>query len=233
MNPGSDAAGQVVRMSLDGIEVAARVTGAGAKHTALIIAATLKENQKTMGKARLTSMLKSGKELKVYTIDGSQLKTFTREARRYGVLYCVLKPDIKDISNSDIDIMVKAEDASKISRILERMTLVTEAATVNPQEARLDRSPLSSPSFEGGQERASERRRKMRSTISRNKPSLLAKLRELDKAEQIRDAERAKSRGAETMWNSAIAMAIGGSKTLSQSKDLHLDKAISRKEMDR
>ena len=63
MNPGGDAAEQVVRLSLEGVEVAAKITGNGAKNIALLLYATLKQEQKTKGKARLTSMLKSGKEL--------------------------------------------------------------------------------------------------------------------------------------------------------------------------
>lgn len=216
MNPGSEAAEQVVRMSLDGIEVAARVTGTGAKHTALIIAATLKESQKTKGKARLASMLKSGKELKVYTLDESQLKTFTQEARRYGVLYCVLKGDGKTVPSKEVDVLVKAEDASKISRILERMTLIKEAATVNPSQGREERSPLSLPNFERSQKRASERERQMSSEY-RNKPSLLAKLRGFEVQAEKRKEERAKSRTVETMWTNEIAKAVGSS-ARSQSK---------------
>ncbi len=67
MNPGGDAAEQVVRLSLEGVEVAAKISGNGAKNIALLLYATLKQEQKTKGKARLTSMLKSGKE-KVYPI---------------------------------------------------------------------------------------------------------------------------------------------------------------------
>ena len=91
MNPGGDAAEQVVRLSLEGVEVAAKISGAGAKNIALLLYATLKQEQKTKGKARLTSMLKSGKELKVYTITNKDLAKFSQEAKRYGVLYCVLK----------------------------------------------------------------------------------------------------------------------------------------------
>ena len=68
MNPGGDAAEQVVRLSLEGVEVAAKISGNGAKNIALLLYATLKQEQKTKGKARLTSMLKSGKELKYITI---------------------------------------------------------------------------------------------------------------------------------------------------------------------
>ena len=56
MNTGGDAAEQIVRMSLEGFEVAAKLTGAGAKNIAVLLYSILKEEQKTKGKARLTSI---------------------------------------------------------------------------------------------------------------------------------------------------------------------------------
>lgn len=90
MNTGGEAAEQIVRMSLEGFEVAAKITGAGAKNIAILLYSILKEEKKTKGKARLTSMLRSGKELKVFTVKNGDLKKFTQEAKKYGVLYCVL-----------------------------------------------------------------------------------------------------------------------------------------------
>ena len=125
MNPGGDAAEQVVRLSLEGVEVAARISGNGAKNIALLLYATLKQEQKTKGKARLTNMLKSGKELKVYTITQKDLAKFSQEAKRYGVLYCVLKDRKNTDPNAAVDIIARAEDASKIQRITERFRLAT------------------------------------------------------------------------------------------------------------
>ena len=53
MNPGGDAAEQVVRLSLEGVEVAARISGNGAKNIALLLYAALKEEQKTKGKTAI------------------------------------------------------------------------------------------------------------------------------------------------------------------------------------
>ena len=125
MNPGGDAAEQVVRLSLEGVEVAAKISGNGAKNIALLLYATLKQEQKTKGKARLTSMLKSGKELKVYTITQKDLPKFSQEAKRYGVLYCVLKDRNNKDQNAAVDVIARAEDASKIQRITERFKLAT------------------------------------------------------------------------------------------------------------
>ena len=60
MNNGGDAAEQIVRMSLEGVEVAARISGNGAKNIAILLAAVLKEEKKTIGKARITNMMLSG-----------------------------------------------------------------------------------------------------------------------------------------------------------------------------
>ena len=125
MNPGGDAAEQVVRLSLEGVEVAAKISGSGAKNLALLMYAVLKEEKKTKGKARLTNMLKSGKELKVYTITSKDLPKFSQEAKRYGVLYCVLKDRNNKDPNAAVDVIARAEDASKIQRITERFKLTT------------------------------------------------------------------------------------------------------------
>jgi len=69
MNVSSDAAEQIVRMSLEGMEVVLKISGQGAKLATVRLAAALKEEEKTRGRSRITSMLKSGKPLKVYLSD--------------------------------------------------------------------------------------------------------------------------------------------------------------------
>ena len=121
MSYSGDAAEQVVRMLLETGEVAVRLAGEGAKQIAILLYAVLREQKKTKGKARLTNMLRSGKELKVFAVKDSDLQLFCREAKKYGVLYCVLKD--RDATDGLTDIMVRAEDASKINRIFERFDL--------------------------------------------------------------------------------------------------------------
>lgn len=125
MNTGGEVAEQIVRMSLEGFEVAARITGAGAKNIAILLYSILKEEKKTKGKARLSSMLRSGKELKVFTVKNGDLNKFTQEAKKYGVLYCVLADRKNKDPNAEVDVIARAEDASKISRIVERFNLAS------------------------------------------------------------------------------------------------------------
>lgn len=126
MNHSGDVAEQIVKMSLEGFEIAAKITGSGAKNIAVMLYSILKnqDKNKIKGRARLTSMLRSGKELKVFTVSEENLKQFTLEAKRYGIVYCALRG--KNVSNDGlVDVMVRAEDASKINRIVERFKLAT------------------------------------------------------------------------------------------------------------
>ena len=140
MNTGGEAAEQIVRMSLEGFEVAAKITGAGAKNIAILLYSILKEEKKTKGKARLTNMLRSGKELKVFTVKRGDLQKFTQEAKKYGVLYCVLADRKNKDPNAEVDVIARAEDASKISRIVERFHLasVDTASIVTEAEKSKD-----------------------------------------------------------------------------------------------
>lgn len=122
MMHGADAAEQMVRMSLAGMEVALRISGAGAKNLAVLLAAVLREEQKTKGKTRLTNLIKSGKELTVFTIPEEDLSLFKREAKRYGVLYCDIK-EKECLENQTVDIIARAEDAPKINRIIEKFQM--------------------------------------------------------------------------------------------------------------
>ena len=93
MNASGDAAEQIIRFSLEGAEIALKITGAAAKNIAAMIYAIVKnrDNTKTKGRQRLSAMLKSGKELQVFTLRQQDLKQFTQEAKRYGVVYCALR----------------------------------------------------------------------------------------------------------------------------------------------
>ena len=141
MTNGGDAAEQVVRLSLEGFEVAAKLSGAAAKNIAVLLVSVLKQEQKTKGKARLTNMIKSGKELKVFSIPNKDLKKFTEQAKRYGVLYCVLRDKNTKGDNVPIDIIARAEDASKIQRIVERFELgkVDKAAIVTESQKAVEK----------------------------------------------------------------------------------------------
>ena len=132
MNSSSDAAESIVRMSLQGTEFALRITGSLTKNCIAGLYALSKDQKKSKGKTTLNKMLKSGKELKIFTIKQEDLKLFGQEAKRYGVLFTALF----DKKNPDgkVDIMCRAEDAAKINRIVNRFKLVTyDEATIKSE----------------------------------------------------------------------------------------------------
>ena len=134
MNTSGDAAESVVRMSLQGTEVALKLTGSAAKNIAALLYAIYKDKKQTKGKTTLTNMLKSGKELKVFTVKKDDLKTFQQQAKQYGVLYTALINKNNKNFDGMVDIMVRAEDASKINRIVKRFDLGTyDGATIKSE----------------------------------------------------------------------------------------------------
>ena len=90
MSVSGDSAEQVVRLSLEGFEVIAKLTGSGAKNIAALLYTIMKDQKQTKGKTRINNMLKSGKSLKIFSVKQEDLKTFTQEAKRYGILYTAL-----------------------------------------------------------------------------------------------------------------------------------------------
>ena len=127
MNTSADAADQVVRMSLNGAEVALKVTGTGAKQAVVLITKTIKsavnESHKTKGSVRLINLMCSGKKLDVTEVADTDLKAFCTEAKKYGILYTVLKD--RDANDGKTEIMYKSEDKEKLGRIFKKFGMST------------------------------------------------------------------------------------------------------------
>ncbi len=136
MNASGDAAEQIVRMSLQGVEFVGKMSLNGAEKLIKIILSELKAPKRTKGRASLTTMLKSNKPIKVFELKDEDLKKFCQEAKKYGVMYHVLKD--RDKNDGKCDIMVRAEDSSKVNRIFQRFNLgANNKATIR---ATLDKS---------------------------------------------------------------------------------------------
>ena len=136
MDTSGQAAEQIVRYSIEGMEYTLKLAGKGAEHLAAMLMALNRAEQKTRGHTTLRALLKSGKELTVFSIPPDRLKEFAQEAKRYGVLYCALK----DKAPSAVtDIMVRAEDAAKLSRIVERLGLGTVSQTAQAEVEPIDK----------------------------------------------------------------------------------------------
>ena len=132
MMNGSDAADQIVRYTLEGTEVALKLSGLAAKSVATYITAVMKDSKKTRGKTRITRMLREGKPMKIFQIPTKQLRMFATDAKRYGVLFAAVVD--KNNSAQETDVMVFSKDAAKINRILDRLSLaVVDAGAIETE----------------------------------------------------------------------------------------------------
>ena len=131
---GYDASDQVVRYSMEGMEILLRITGTAAKHAAAFLYAALRDQKKTRGKTTITRMLRENKPLKFFQLPVEQLKEFATQTRKYGLLYVAI---MNKGNASHADIMVMAQDAPKINRIMDNIKLaVVDAGTVETQILR-------------------------------------------------------------------------------------------------
>ena len=117
------AAEQIVRMSLEGAEVALKITGAAAKNIAAALYTVLKDQKKTKGKARIETMLRQQRPMTIYTVKKEDCPEFARQAKSYGILYAPIP--IKK-GDDTIDILVFEDDAGRANRIVEKFKLVAE-----------------------------------------------------------------------------------------------------------
>ena len=128
MNHAGDAAEQVVRMSLEGAEVALKITGVAAKNLAAALYTILKDQKKTKGKARIEAMLREKRPLKVYTLKKEDCPEFARQAKGYGILYAPIPVRKGD---DTIDILVFEDDAARANRIVDKFNLtVVDTASI-------------------------------------------------------------------------------------------------------
>lgn len=124
MNTSGDAAESIVRLSMEGIEAALRITGSGAKGLAMVIIALLQSNDsvRNKGRTRLKTMLKSGKPTAVFAVKNDDLETFMASAKKYGILYAVVRAP-GGMDHDVTDVIVKSEDAGRVNRLVEKFDL--------------------------------------------------------------------------------------------------------------
>lgn len=134
----TDAPDQVLRLSLEGAEFALKISGAAAKNIAAALYAVLKDQKRTKGKARITTMLRQQRPMTIYTIKKEDCPAFAKQARGYGVLYAPIPVKKGD---DTVDVMVFQDDAARVNRIVERLELtVLDTASIRSElEPSLER----------------------------------------------------------------------------------------------
>ena len=138
----TDAPDQVLRLSMEGAEFALKISGAAAKNIAAALYAVLKDQKRTKGKARITTMLRQQRPVTIYTIKKEDCPAFAKQAKGYGVLYTPIP--VKKVDDT-VDVMVFQDDAARVNRIVERLELtVLDTASIENdiQQGREDMAPF-------------------------------------------------------------------------------------------
>ena len=135
MNYGSEPADQVVRYTLEGAEVALKLSGLAAKNFAVFAYAVLKDQKKTKGKTRLVRMLKEQRPLKFFTVPSGQMREFAQEAKKRGLLFVPIR---NKQNPGEIELVVFADDAAKVNRVMDRLNL--DFVKSQAGEAQVDKS---------------------------------------------------------------------------------------------
>ena len=167
MNYGADAADQIARYSLDGVEHTLRISGTVAKNLAIFIAAVMKDQKKTRGRTRMERMLRERKPMKFFSVPKDRLREFAQEAKSKGLLYVI----IRDKKHPDLsEIMVFAEDAAKVNRVLDNMQL--DYVKAESAQEVFDGTPSRSQKEQGEPAKAADRQAEMGQTVDGKKGSL-------------------------------------------------------------
>ena len=162
MTNGGDAAEMLVRLYLEGFEEVVKLSGKGIKELVPLLASTLKQESKSKGKARLTQMIKSGSPLKVFTFKNKDLKKFTEQAKRYGVLYTVLR----DKNSKDPRTLMVGVKKTSVSRKVQRAFRFLSLLTT-PEPTAHRAFPITSKRFSTFHRQTADASLLLRSTVIR------------------------------------------------------------------
>lgn len=113
-----DAADEMVRMVLNGTEVAIKLTGSAAKNLAALLVAWSKNEKKVYGKTTMMKLLKSGEPLQVLSMTKEQYSKFKGMAKKK-VLYAPFLN--KKRGDNKLDVVISEKSLPMVNYILKKI----------------------------------------------------------------------------------------------------------------
>lgn len=113
-----DAADEMVRMVLNGTEVAIKLTGSAAKNLAALLVAWSKNEKKVYGKTTMMKLLKSGEPLQVLSMTKEQYSKFKGMAKKK-VLYAPFLN--KKRGDNKLDVVISEKSLPMVNHILKKI----------------------------------------------------------------------------------------------------------------
>ena len=128
----------------------------------------MKDQKKTRGRTRMERMLRERKPMKFFSVPKDRLREFAQEAKSKGLLYVI----IRDKKHPDLsEIMVFAEDAAKVNRVLDNMQI--DYAKAESAQAVFDGEPSRSQKEQGEPAKTADEQAEKEQTVDGEKGSPL------------------------------------------------------------
>ena len=133
---GGEAADQLVRMILNGSEVAIRLSGSAAKNVLALTLALAKQNKQLSGKVNMARMLRQTRDLRLFAMTPELYKAFQKQAKRQKLLFSAIKD--KDDKGKLIDVVMPVTELDRANMIFERIkyTGAPEHSETQPEKSR-------------------------------------------------------------------------------------------------
>ncbi|MDL2324531.1 PcfB family protein [Ruminococcaceae bacterium OttesenSCG-928-A16] len=128
-----DTADKLVHEGIEITEAALKLAGLGAKNLAALLLALLKDNEKLKGKTSMNTLLRQDRQLSVFHVKKEDMGKFKELAGRYGVLFAATYHKHQD--KGICDVLVKADDAARVNRILEKLEYPAPAKEADTKNA--------------------------------------------------------------------------------------------------
>ena len=170
-----EAADEVVRIMLNGTEVALRLTGSAAKNLGVILYEWAKNNPKVTGKTSMMKLLRSGEELQVVTLTRDQYDQFKALAKKQ-VLFAPFVN--KEKNDGMVEVVISSRSLAIVNHILEDIGYGkrTQAEEEPSKKENTPSKRSSNDSKDKPQARQSDRNSPTEDRNSNGKPSVLAQL---------------------------------------------------------
>lgn len=115
----AEASDQAVKIMLQGVEVSAKIAGKASKHLIALLWALMQGQKKISGNTSIAKIVTQSKNIRIFEVKDEDLSRFKELAKKYGILYSVIRD--KNLGDGFKDIMVMGEDAAKLQRVFDKM----------------------------------------------------------------------------------------------------------------
>ncbi len=116
---GGEAADQLVRMMLNGSEVAIRLSGSAAKNMLALTMALAKQNKRLSGKVNMARMLRETRDLRLFPMTPEQYREFRKHARKQKILFSSISD--RDGSGKLYDVVMPVTEVERANLIFDRI----------------------------------------------------------------------------------------------------------------